>query len=128
MLNDFGIIHRIKRIHTTHGRIADFMNATDIVVLHSNRINNWKEQYGRVAAEAMACGNVVIVSDNGTLPEVVDNNELVIKQYDEEGLVEKLKQIIVNHDFRENLKKTSIARAAQYLSLDKQVELTINNL
>lgn len=128
MLKEYELATRTKIIKTTHESIADYMNATDIVVLHSNKINNWKEQYGRVAAEAMVCGNVVLVSDNGTLPELVDNDELVIKQYDEEGLAEKLKQLINNHGFRENLKKTSITRATQYLSLDRQVELTINNL
>src|SRR5262249_33871402 len=64
-ITEAGIGDRIVRFSASHESVADYMRAADIVVVPSVV----KEQYGRVVAEAMACGCATIVSDIGALPE-----------------------------------------------------------
>lgn len=66
----------------------------DIVVVPSR----WAEAFGLVAIEAMACGCVVIVSDKGGLPEVVDEAGFVFPSGDASRLGEVLKHLISSAD------------------------------
>ncbi len=43
----------------------------DALVLPSRTFPNWKEQFGRVLIEAMACGVPVVGSDSGEIPHVI---------------------------------------------------------
>jgi glycosyltransferase involved in cell wall biosynthesis len=57
--------------------LCELMNAFDVFVLPSRTAPNWKEQFGRVLAEAGACGIPVIGSDSGAIPDVVGNAGLI---------------------------------------------------
>jgi glycosyltransferase involved in cell wall biosynthesis len=63
-----------------------FMSALDVLVLPSRTRPNWKEQFGRVLIEAMACGVSVIGSDSGEIPSVIGEAGLVFRQDDVEDL------------------------------------------
>jgi glycosyltransferase involved in cell wall biosynthesis len=54
-----------------HSQIPEYLALADIVVLPSLTTPGWKEQFGRAAVEAMACGLPVIGSDSGEIPNVV---------------------------------------------------------
>lgn len=54
-----------------HAAIPDYLALADLTVLPSLTTARWKEQFGRAAVEAMACGLPVIGSDSGAIPEVV---------------------------------------------------------
>jgi len=54
-----------------HGEAADYLNCMDVLVLPSHTTRSWKEQFGRVSIEAMACGVPVVGSDSGNIPELV---------------------------------------------------------
>ena len=43
----------------------------DVLVVPSRTVPRWKEQFGRVVIEAIACGAVVVASDSGELPRVI---------------------------------------------------------
>ncbi len=78
-----------------HGELVDFYNAMDILVLPSKTVPQWKEQYGRVLVEAMACGLPVIGSSSGAIKEVLLGypKGLIFKEGDVDDLVEKIKNI-----------------------------------
>jgi glycosyltransferase involved in cell wall biosynthesis len=44
----------------------------DVLVVPSKTVPSWKEQFGRVVVEALACGVPVIASDSGELPNLVN--------------------------------------------------------
>jgi glycosyltransferase involved in cell wall biosynthesis len=43
----------------------------DVLVVPSKTVPRWKEQFGRVVPEALACGVPVVTSDSGELPNLV---------------------------------------------------------
>jgi glycosyltransferase involved in cell wall biosynthesis len=59
----------------------------DVLVLPSRTRPNWKEQFGRVLVEVMACGVVVIGSDSGEIPNVIGDAGLLFP----EGQVDRLR-------------------------------------
>lgn len=54
-----------------HDKIGSYLALGDILVLPSRTRRNWKEQFGRILIEAMACGLAVIGSDSGEIPKVI---------------------------------------------------------
>jgi glycosyltransferase involved in cell wall biosynthesis len=56
------------------------MNALDVLVLPSRTTPRWKEQFGRVIIEALACATPVIGSDSGAIPEVIGEAGLVFPE------------------------------------------------
>ena len=62
------------------------MQKMDVFVLPSLTRPNWKEQFGRVLIEAMACETPVIGSSSGEIPRVIDNAGLIFP----EGNVQEL--------------------------------------
>jgi glycosyltransferase involved in cell wall biosynthesis len=54
-----------------HERAADVYSRCDAVVVPSQTTPRWREQFGRVVIEALACGVPVLASDSGELPALV---------------------------------------------------------
>jgi glycosyltransferase involved in cell wall biosynthesis len=52
----------------------------DIVLIPSLTTPSWKEQFGRVAVQAMAAGAAVIASDSGSLREVIDDGGVLVPE------------------------------------------------
>ncbi len=63
-------------------QMPDVYPAFDALVLPSLSRPNWKEQFGRVLIEAMACGLPVIGSDSGEIPNVVGDCGLIFPEGD----------------------------------------------
>ncbi|MFQ3544386.1 glycosyltransferase [Halobacillus rhizosphaerae] len=80
-------------------QMPKFMNLIDLLVLPSHSMPNWKEQFGRVLVEAMACGKPVLGSNSGAIPEVVGNKKYIFEQGNISQLVNKVEGIIA--DFSE---------------------------
>lgn len=70
--------------------MARFWEQIDVLVLPSLSTTVWREQFGRVLAEAMAAGVPVVGSDSGAIPEVVGDAGLVVPEGDAAALAEVL--------------------------------------
>jgi glycosyltransferase involved in cell wall biosynthesis len=119
---DAGIMDRVVFVKPSHYEIPQYMNAADIVVVPSVRIPEWKEQYGRVAAEAMACGKQVVASATGALPELLGGYGYLFEEANQVRLSSVLRSILNG----QLLNKTSpeIARyAKENLSIQKQYQV-----
>ena len=66
--------------------MPDHLRMMDVLVLPSLTHPNWKEQFGRVLIEAMACQVPVIGSDSGEIPNVIGENALIFPEGDAESL------------------------------------------
>ena len=66
-----------------HEAIPGWINALDLLMLPSRTTPRWREQFGRVLIEAMACGKTVIATDSGEIPHVVgDAGRLIVERPD----------------------------------------------
>lgn len=80
-----------------------FYNQLDALVLPSLTMNNWKEQFGRVLIEAMACGVPVVGSSSGEIPNVIGEGGLVFREGDAAALREALQRLQANPGMRREL-------------------------
>ena len=71
------------------GLIAGF----DCLVLPSRTRPNWKEQFGRVLIEAMACGVPVVAAASGELPNVVGEAGCLFPEGDAAALAAQLRAL-----------------------------------
>ncbi|MEI9939926.1 MAG: glycosyltransferase [Pseudomonadota bacterium] len=55
----------------SHDRVGTLLAAIDVLVLPSRTTRRWKEQFGRILVEAMACGAAVVGSDSGEIPHLI---------------------------------------------------------
>ncbi len=122
-ITSLGLQDRVVYFDATHEEMPDYMNAADITVLPSISTPAWKEQYGRVAPEAMACGSVVVVSDSGTLPELVGDAGLVVPEGDTEALSAALRTLLENGELRAELGVAAAERARRELSAGRQASI-----
>ncbi|MBW4419408.1 MAG: hormogonium polysaccharide biosynthesis glycosyltransferase HpsO [Myxacorys californica WJT36-NPBG1] len=71
----------------------------------------WKEQFGHVLIEAMACQVPVIGSDSGEIPNVIDNAGLIFPEGNVDQLRDRISQLIDNRSFAEELGRQGYGRA-----------------
>ena len=89
--------------------IPQFMHGLDVLVLPSRTRANWKEQFGRVLVEAMACGVPVLGSDSGEIPFVIADAGLVFPEDDAGALRDGLRRLR-SDDLRERLARAGRER------------------
>jgi glycosyltransferase involved in cell wall biosynthesis len=94
LLRESGINDRVVYIDPSHKEMGQYMNAADVVVVPSVSTPQWKEQYGRVAAESMACGCRVVTSDSGSLPELLNGHGHIFPDGDVHALANILRNIL----------------------------------
>lgn len=129
LLDSTGVKSRTVFFRSSHAEIADYMNAADIVALPSISTPKWKEQYGRVAPEAMACGKIVVASDSGALPELVGEAGFTFPEGDVEALRGRLVRILETPSAeRERIGASAALRARQHLSAERQAEILLERL
>lgn len=103
-----------------HAEVASYLNAMDVLVLPSLTTPTWKEQFGHVLIEAMACEVPVIGSDSGEIPNVIDDAGLVVPEGDAAELRAALQR--VRHD--DGL-RTRMARRGRQRVLENYTDAAI---
>jgi hypothetical protein len=59
------------RGYVPHEEMPSFYGEIDVLAVPSVSLPTWREQFGRVVIEALACGVPVIASDSGELPALL---------------------------------------------------------
>ncbi|MCS6910400.1 MAG: glycosyltransferase family 4 protein [Anaerolineales bacterium] len=70
----------------SHEAVPHYLRQMDCLVLPSRSTPKWKEQFGHVLIEAMACGVPVIGSNSGAIPEVIAEAGLIFPEGDARAL------------------------------------------
>ena len=104
------------------GRVAstqmpDFYRSLDVLVLASRTQHNWKEQFGRVLVEAMACGVAVVGSDSGEIPHVIGEAGLIFPEGDASALRGQLTRLL-----DEPVLRRELSRQARQRVLDRYTQ------
>jgi glycosyltransferase involved in cell wall biosynthesis len=107
-------------------KIAEYMNAFDVLVLPSRTRWNVKEQFGRVLIEAMSCETPVIGSDSGEIPKVIGDAGMIFHEGNKYNLAEQLTQLIKGPAFSENLSCNGRKRVLEEFTYSKIAKDTVN--
>lgn len=95
-----------ERVHIVgyvpHTDAPKYLSLFDTLVLPSETQPNWKEQFGRVLVEALACGTPLLGSDSGEIPYVIrrTGGGLTVPEGDPEALANALRKMITNPALR----------------------------
>ena len=89
----------------------DRIAALDVLVVPSLGTPRWKEQFGRVAAQAFATGTPVLAAASGSLPEVVGDSGELFAEGDAEDLAAKLRRLLLDGRRRAELAAAGRRRA-----------------
>ena len=120
-----GISEQIRIVDTIpSSQIPEYLNCMDCLVLPSRTTRKWKEQFGRVLIEAMACEVPVIGSDSGEIPNVIGDSGLVFKEGDVGDLASKLEVLINNKDVRVELARKGRQRVLNNFTQEKVAKET----
>jgi glycosyltransferase involved in cell wall biosynthesis len=76
--------------------------------------SRWREPFGVVALEGLACGCVVLASDGGGLPDAVGPAGLLFKRGRLADLSRQLCQLIEHGDLRARLRQQAPAHLARF--------------
>ena len=102
---------RVRIVRAAHDRVPAYMNAIDLLCAPSQTAAHWREQFGRMAIEAFACGVPVVASDSGEIPHVVADAGLVIREDDTAGFGAALAELLESPARRRELRERGLARA-----------------
>jgi glycosyltransferase involved in cell wall biosynthesis len=96
-----------ERVHfdgvIASGQMPAYLGQLDILVLPSRSLPNWKEQFGRILVEAMACEVAVIGSDSGEIPNVIGEAGLIFPEDSVDGLYNHLLTLLKDDNLRRQL-------------------------
>ncbi len=116
-----GVADRIVTIDVPHADVPEYMNCCDAVVLPSLTSDRWKEQFGRVLPEAMACGVPVIGSRSGNIPDMIGNAGLLVPEGSAEAIAGAVSRLVEDPRLREALSVAGRERVREQFSLEAQV-------
>ena len=117
-----GIKERLITIESVpHDEVPRYINLMNTLVLPSETTYQfktltaagWKEQFGHVLIEAMACRVPVIGSDSGEIPNVIGEAGLVFPEGDADTLSNCLRQLIEQPELTDKLAQKGFDRAVK---------------
>jgi glycosyltransferase involved in cell wall biosynthesis len=104
-----------------HDDMPRWYNAMDVLAVPSLTTHGWREQFGRVIVEAMACGVAVVGSTSGEVPFVIADAGRIVEEGDVPAWSETLTRLVLDDPLRASLGAAGRIRAAEF-SWDRVAE------
>jgi glycosyltransferase involved in cell wall biosynthesis len=99
-----GILPRVSfDLPIPSSQMPYYYSGLDVLVLPSRTRPNWKEQFGRVLIEAMACQVVVVGARCGAIPEVIGDAGLTFAEGNAADLRAELQKLLGDVNLRVDL-------------------------
>jgi glycosyltransferase involved in cell wall biosynthesis len=99
----------------SHQDVPRYLQQMSVLVLPSLTTDTWKEQFGHVLIEAMACGVPVVGSDSGAIQEVIGDAGIVVPEGDVTALAGALDLLLSDPVMRKDFASRGQARVfAEY--------------
>lgn len=131
LLEEYGLAARAQFLgYVPHDETPRYLSAFDLLVLPSETQPNWKEQFGRVITESLACGTAVIGSDSGEIPNLIRSSGggLVFPEKNVAEFAGALRTMIDDETLRESCASSGMAWTREHISLRavaRQIAATI---
>jgi glycosyltransferase involved in cell wall biosynthesis len=97
--DSLGVQHRASwEGYVPHESIMSVYRRADVLIVPSKTVRSWKEQFGRVVIESLACGVPVISSDSGELPKLMarTGGGWTFAEGNADALAHAIRQVIAN--------------------------------
>jgi glycosyltransferase involved in cell wall biosynthesis len=104
--------------------VPEVLQKIDALVLPSLTRSNWKEQFGRVLAEAMACETPVIGSSCGEIPYVIDDAGLVFQEGNVQELIACVRRLLDDSELYATLAKKGRQRVLENYTQERIAQQT----
>lgn len=98
--------------------LSELFSEIDLLIVPSLTTPTWREQFGRVIAEAFSCGIPVVGSDSGAIPEVVGNGGLIYPERSAKALSDHILKLYSDRDLYRQLSANGKRRFAMYFSVE----------
>jgi glycosyltransferase involved in cell wall biosynthesis len=109
--NDLGVAERVDLVaHAPSSRMPALIADWDALALPSETRSNWKEQFGRILIEAMACGVPCVGTTCGEIPHVLGDAGLIVPEANVAALREALARLQTDAGLRAKLAEQGRAR------------------
>ena len=105
--------------HIRSSEMPRYINILDCLVLPSHTRSNWKEQFGRVLIEAMACEVPVIGSNSGEIPNVIGDAGYIFQEGDTVKLADTIRQLLSDEGKRKEMGAAGRVRVEQHFTQKK---------
>jgi len=113
LATELGIAERVDFLGTLKGTaLVSALNEHEVMVVPSR----WREPFGVVALEGLACGCIVLASDGGGLPDAVGPAGVLFRRGDQSDLQYQLNLLLLDEPRRQQLR----ARAPDHLQAFQQ--------
>jgi glycosyltransferase involved in cell wall biosynthesis len=110
---ELGIAERVDFLGALKGTaLVSALNEHEVMVVPSR----WREPFGVVALEGLACGCIVLASDGGGLPDAVGTAGVLFRRGDQSDLQYQLNLLLLDEPRRQQLR----ARATDHLQAFQQ--------
>ena len=96
-----------------HADVPRWLNAMTMLCAPSQTTAAWREQFGRMLVEAMACGVPVIGSDSGEIPHVIGDAGLVVPEAGAAAWTAAIASLLDDPSRRRGLAADGLSRARE---------------
>jgi glycosyltransferase involved in cell wall biosynthesis len=100
-----------------HEDVPAHLNAMDVLCAPSEATSKWREQFGRMVVEAMACGVAVLASRSGEIPHVVGDAAVLADERQAQQWTEALDRVLGDPEMRSDLSARGLARVHDRFAL-----------
>ena len=121
-----GVAQRVEFVGAVSTQeIPQVFAAMDVMALPSLTRKNWKEQFGRVLIEAMACDTPVIGSDSGEIPNVIGDAGLVTPEGNAQALAAAIARLGSDPALRADLARRGRQRILDRFTQEQVARRTV---
>lgn len=119
LLRTGGVHDRVRFLgYVPHAETPARLAEIDVLVVPSETQPGWKEQFGRVIVEALACGAAVVGSDSGEIPHLLraSGGGEIFGERDPNALAETLRRMLTQPALRRTAAESGAAWVRANLS------------
>jgi phosphatidyl-myo-inositol dimannoside synthase len=99
-----------------HSDVPQWLNAMTLLCAPSRTTPAWREQFGRMLIEAMACGVPAFASDSGEMPAVIHEAGRVLPEGDADAWAIAIDNHLRDEEMRATLSRRGVERAHTYFA------------
>jgi glycosyltransferase involved in cell wall biosynthesis len=126
LAQQLGITERVEfRAPIPSTSMPSFYQQLDAFVLPSRTFPNWKEQFGRVLIEAMACGVPVVGARSGEIPYTSGDAGMLFDEGNVDGLRHHLSELMTRPELRTELAQKGRARVLEKFTMKRVADQTV---